>query len=432
MSRDLDDRIAATGARFLIYPQPPWVAGFEHPEEVVVSTPADRIMPGPSDGRMHVVDAEGKVPYDDDTFPPYLGPARPKAKPREGGFVHFDRSLPYQRLFEEPGFRAAHMYGVARRVLDIWEDYFGSPVEWYFRSLYPSLELIPAAEFDNAQAGFGYVEAGFVTQGDARLPFSLNFDAVAHEIGHVILMSRVGIPLPGATTAEFRAFHESAADLVAIVALLHSDGVVERVLAGSRGNLYTLNELNRIGELLENRQFRLAANTLRLSEMPAARKSLDQLTDAEVHELSQPLTGAFYDLLVGIYQMMLKERGLIGPEILERSGQSTSRAYAELEGDAPEIQAAFDAAFEGRETEFKEALLAARDVLGRCMARAWDGFGPEYVTFAGLAGRVLAAERALTGGKYADECLACFLWRDIAPAGEAVVGEREAVPTVAA
>ena len=62
------------------------------------------------------------------------------------------------------------MFGVVRRVLDIWEDYLGHEVRWHFADLLPRLELIPLVEWDNAQSGFGFIETGHTPLDGQRAP----------------------------------------------------------------------------------------------------------------------------------------------------------------------------------------------------------------------------------------------------------------------
>jgi hypothetical protein len=90
------------------------------------------------------------------------------------------------------------MYATVRRALDIWEDYFGHRIEWQFEADFARLEMIPLIEWDNAQAGYGFIEFGFgrTPEGtiDHALPYCENFDVLAHELGHSIIFSQVGIP----------------------------------------------------------------------------------------------------------------------------------------------------------------------------------------------------------------------------------------------
>src|SRR3546814_17565656 len=91
------------------------------------------------------------------------------------------------------------------------------------------------------EAGVGREACGYV------FPFSLSFDVIAYEVSHCIVYSQVGVPFPHAPLAEYLAFHESAADMTALIALLHFDSVMQDLLETTSGNLYTFNDLNRFG-----------------------------------------------------------------------------------------------------------------------------------------------------------------------------------------
>ena len=68
---------------------------------------------------------------------------------------------------------------------------------------------------DNALIGWGFLETGGTTKyGGEYRAYSMNFDVVAHEIGHAIIYNEVGIPAPEKASGEYYGFHESAADLV--------------------------------------------------------------------------------------------------------------------------------------------------------------------------------------------------------------------------
>src|SRR5688500_1291208 len=113
--RQLDSRspVALLGTRFLVYPQPPFRPGYDQPETIWVSTPPDRIGPGPADRRMYVIDPLlEKQPYQFPYLPPYAGAMRPPAVAGPDG--HFDH-IPAGT----PEFEAAHCYACVRRVLDI-------------------------------------------------------------------------------------------------------------------------------------------------------------------------------------------------------------------------------------------------------------------------------------------------------------------------
>jgi hypothetical protein len=123
------------------------------------------------------------------------------------------------------------------------------------------LELIPLIEWDNAQSGYGFLEFGYGrtpsgTIGHTR-PYCENFDVLAHELGHSIIFSEVGVPSSAEDDAvDYFGMHESAGDLVAIVAALHFDSLMDYLLQSTKANLLTINGLDRVGELSDSRQIR--------------------------------------------------------------------------------------------------------------------------------------------------------------------------------
>ena len=217
--------------------------------------------------------------------------------------------------------------------------------------------------------------------------------------------SLLGVPPLDGVSAEYLAFHESAADCAAMIAVLHFDSVVDGLLRTSRGNIYLPNELNRIGELSDTEQLRIASHSLRMSDVPDVRTPADVLTQAERHTIGLPLTGAVFDLLVEVFQEFLVEERFISRALDELSRQ---------EKDAPleEVQAGFDRAYAGRHEAFKAALLDARDYVGRLLAGTWRRLRWD-VTFNGVAAAMLAADAELTAGVGRNLLLDNLLWRGI-------------------
>jgi hypothetical protein len=400
----VDFQTMPAGARFKLFPQAPFLHSDVEPETIWVSLPAGGIGPGPQDRRMYVVDPIGKtqhygtaqladwasVPY----LPPWDGPSRPPALPDAEG--NFDYLEPGTRQFE-----MAHIYCAVRFTLDVWERYFGRAIPWHFSPPYERLEISLLRSVDNAFAGFGFLEAGaHVSDAGEYLPFSLNFDVVAHEVGHLIAYTEVGLPLPRLTEDEYYGFHESAADCVALLTVLHFDSVVERLFETTRGNLYTLNELNRFAELSDDEQIRIAGNGRRMSEFA------DGWT--KEHELSEPLTGALFDILVDIFHESLLERGLIRPEVEDLADQ-----VQRVPAYEPLIQALFDEAYAVDPGGFREALLEARDYLGFALAETWRRLPAESLNYDDVAAILLGVERDLSGGRFARLMRENFLWREI-------------------
>jgi hypothetical protein len=266
---------------------------------------------------------------------------------------------------------------------------------------------------NNARAGYGFMEVGSNrSETGATRPFSLNFDVLAHELGHLIIYSEIGLPALDAIQGEYFGFHEAAADLTALVAVLHFDPVLDHLLEMTRGNLYTFNELNRFAELSENEEIRIASNERKLSEFVAGW--------TKEHDLSEPLTGAIFDVLVDVFHESLLDRSLISPAVEDLFDQV--ERLPESEGI---IQALFDQAYDRHSHHFREALLEARDYLGVALARLWKRLSADDLNYADVGAAFLEVDQELSGSRYRRIILNNFLWRDI---GTATVGPRMAVP----
>jgi len=389
------------GTRFKLFPQSPQLTDYQQPETVWISLEPEKLSSGPSDSRMYVVDAENKEHYEDPYLPPFRGDSYPPAVANSDG--HFDHLEVGTQQFE-----AAHMYGTLRWVLDIWETYFNRQIDWCFKEHYERLELVPWLEWDNAHAGYGFIEMGYGLDDEGqKFPYNLNFDVLAHEFGHTLLYSVIGMPDDNRATAEFFAFHETYSDMIAIVSMLHFNSVLDRLLDDSCGNLYTRNELNRIGEESSTRQIRMASNDIRMQDVADPNTPLDQLSFKQIHDMSLPLTGALFDLLVEVFQHNLVDDGLISNEL-----DLLSRGALENELDGEQIQILFEQFYREDSEGFKKALVDARDYIGlllslSCEQLSWD------LTFQGVAKSLFQSDLELTSGHYQHELKEVFEWRGI-------------------
>ena len=398
MSFKLDQQLRETGTRFLILPLPHYVDPNVEPETIHVSVAPDEIQPGPADGRMFVIDAANKMPYSDFFRPPFTGQHNPPLQPGPDG--HFDHLRRGTREFS-----VATMYATVRRALDLWEDYFGHQIEWHFESDFARMELIPLIEWDNAQSGYGFLEFGYGRRPgggiDHDRPYCENFDVLAHELGHSIIFSQVGFPSnPADPAIDYGGLHESSGDLVAIVSVLHFDTVLDRLLKRTSGNLFTVNELDRVGELSRDRHIRVAFNDLRMSDV-----------GDEPHDRSLPLTGGIFDILVEVFQKELVARNLIRQDLATRSTQGPGRVE-----ELADLQSEFDDAYAGKHQQFKDALIVARDYLGSLLAKTWGSLRPpNFLTYHDVLRALLRADRnpGISNGKHQDTIRACFAWRGI-------------------
>ncbi|MEZ5668334.1 MAG: hypothetical protein R3F55_13020 [Alphaproteobacteria bacterium] len=400
------------GTRVRLFPIPPYAEPDLVPDTVTLRPPSGSVGPGPCDDRILALSPIGKIaPYgfvgggpagSRLSLPPWTGPVGFGVVPDGDG--HLDR-IPV----DSPDFPLVHAYGTARFVLDIWEDYFGRTIPWHFADSIDRLEVSLFEDWDNAQAGYGFLELGAHRDEDGgRRPFALNFDIVAHELGHLIVYQEVGLPELDVANDEFFGFHESAADMAALVALLHFDSVLDRLMARTRGNLYALNELNRFGELSNSAQIRLASNDVRMTAF------VDGWDDE--HLLAQPLTGALFDLLVDIFHRELRDRGLIPRQLAEMADGITGMPHM-----ADEIQAWFDRLYPVDPAGFRSALTETRDLVGRYLALVWEWLECNCIGYSDVEQAVIEADAVLTGGRYRKSIGENFAWRRI---GDVPLGPR--------
>lgn len=389
-----------SGTRFKLFPQPQFLDDYREPEIVEVSSPAGSLAAGPSDARMYTIFPVGKIdPYgispdgSDVLAPPWNGEVEPMAIPDAEG--HFDYLEP-----GTPQFETAHLFGTVRFVMDIWEGYFGREIPWQSDKTSERMELTILPSLENAYSGYGFIEMGGDQSTGSLKPFSLNFDVIAHELGHAIIYSEVGVPDPENVTGEYFGFHESAADLVALISSLHFNTLVDLLLENTSGNLYRLNAVNRMAELSANKQIRIAANDTRLSDFAEGW--------IKEHHLSQPLTGAFFDILVDLFHEMLLDYGAISPEMEDLSDQLLATTQY-----APVMQALFDDAYAAHPEKFKLALLDARDILGTYLADTWQSISRQDLNFVDIADIFLAVDQEHTGGRFENLIRGNFIMRDI-------------------
>ena len=381
------------GTRFLIFPQPPYVSGYEKPEVVWLAPPAGRILAGPADDRMYVIDpAEPKQPYAFPVLPPYSGSVRPPAEPGPDG--HFDHIVP-----GTPAFLSTHSYACARRVLDVCEGYIGRPIRWFFEPTLGRLEIVPRIfDWDNAQSGFGFLELGESEPTRTTSSFALNFDSVAHEMGHLVLLSELGLLFGDGTGSEFFAYHEAVADFVSLLGLLHFDTAIDRILRRTNGNLLINNELDRFAELSDERQIRSFSNSLRSRDV-----------SDEVHDRSKPFAAGLFDCVVEVYQTLLFDRGLSGIDPRLYSNLRQEMAPDLIETSLRESRADY----EPRHFASKAALQEARDIVGESLVRSWASLEPEDLTFERAANAFLDTAEMGRARPYVNQLEDCMKWREL-------------------
>ncbi len=397
------------GTRFLLFP-----AYFEDipPEVITVEMPAVSIGPGPSDPTLYVADAIHKeAPYDPpDYVPPYPGATYAPALPDAGG--HFHR-IP----LGTPQFLAAHLYGTVRHTLDVWHQYLERRIVWWHSVAFPHIELIPVVNWQNAQSGPGFLETGLWPDEKGELhPFALNFDVIAHETGHTTLFSLMGVPPPELISVPFLAFHESFSDLVGLIAVLHFDSVISRLLHQTNGNLYLLNVMNRIGETSVHTQLRLASNEATMADVagitlaPGGEWIDPENRGRNQHAIAEPLTGAIFDVLVELFQDRLVSDGIIPPELDVRgwTREDVEKSFDQLHLQMGRVQRMFH-------VEFISAIKESRDLIGYAMAHVMLTMRPDSLTFGKVAARLVDALLLRDRSALLPALFAHFLYRGIDP-----------------
>jgi hypothetical protein len=334
---------------------------------------------------------EAKEPYDYPYLPPFTGALHPPVQPGPDG--HFD--------YLEPGsrdFLAAHCYACIRRTLDVFEGYNGEPIPWFFASAYERLEVVPYLSWDNAQSGFGYLEMGEDYSRGTAHPFALNFDAISHEIGHLIVFGKIGVPEYGPASHDFFAFHEAAADFISLLGLLSFDTVLERVLRRTKGNLLILNELDRFAELSDEKQIRSFNHSLKVRDV-----------GLEVHDYSKPFAGGLFDLFVEFYQWLSFDRGIsdLNPRLFRDLRRELSASAMErlLSTSREEYSLKHFAA--------KAVLAEARDAIGKILLKSWSQLRPETMTFRSAADAMIYAVEDSQYNILAEQAFDIFAWREI-------------------
>ena len=139
------------------------------------------------------------------------------------------------------------------------------------REHFEKLEISILPHWDNAQYGYGFLEIGSQFEKDGSvLPFTLDFDVIAHEVGHAFIYSMLGVPELNAEFPEYEGFQESFSDCVSLIAAMHFPSVIDQVLDETRGNLYLSNRIARFSEFPGQRQIRTPTTPARWTSSSTA------------------------------------------------------------------------------------------------------------------------------------------------------------------
>jgi hypothetical protein len=146
-------------------------------------------------------------------------------------------------------------------------------------------------------------------------------DIVAHELGHALL-DTFRPDTWGAASLEVWSFHEAFADLTAMLNIMSYDQVLTHALAQTNGNLRKPNVISNLAEQVGNAIFkfsppgsgrsphclRSAINRFKyVNPGRLPKKAPHNKLAAECHSFGRVFLGAYYDIMVGIYEKHVSE-----------------------------------------------------------------------------------------------------------------------------
>ncbi|MDE3088905.1 MAG: hypothetical protein KGJ80_05930 [Chloroflexota bacterium] len=228
-----------------------------------------------------------------------------------------------------PQFEAGELFVVLTNTYGAWSDFFGGDFAW--QPGFAQLPIFPRAGQDfNAyydRKGLKFFSNTDKTTGQAIYTCESS-DVVAHECGHAVLdaqHSEYWDSLLGETAA----FHEAFGDMSAILVTLGDAAVRAAILSENGGDLAQSNAVSRLAEQLARGLFDsglaqavVSADALRDAVNKFRYRDPDKLPgnarasklSSESHSFSRVFSGAFYDLLVGIYAQLRKENATLSPD----------------------------------------------------------------------------------------------------------------------
>ena len=116
------------------------------------------------------------------------------------------------------------------------------------------------------------------------------------------------------------------------------------------------------------------------------------------HDLSEPLTGAIFDILADIFHESLVERGLISPEV-EELAEIVEFGGAESSGTAGRLRPRL-CATTAKASPRRCSTRATSS--GRYLAETLWELDPDFLDYGDVAEAMLAVDERETGGRFAD------------------------------
>lgn len=150
-------------------------------------------------------------------------------------------------------------------------------------------------------------------------------DIVAHEAGHAIL-DAIRPDFWSVPALEIWSFHEAFADIIAVLTLMESDEVLEHALKETDGRLGQDNVISKLAEEMGNAIFNLtrgkggythgflrkANNTFKYKDPKTLPKHApNNKLAAECHSFGRVFLGAWYEIMVRIFNHLKKDKAEI-------------------------------------------------------------------------------------------------------------------------
>lgn len=202
--------------------------------------------------------------------------------------------------------QAAGVYSVISRGLNLTQALRQPPLTRWSRT--SNLAIIPQAGrmlnayYDGYSLRFFYD----INPRTGKVVFTADSpDVISHELGHAVLDSWRP-DLWTVQALEVGAFHESFGDMLSILTALTYDEIIDFIFAETGGDLRKANAVSRVAEELGSALsgrgdgLRNALNNYRYA-LPETLPRTGELT-GEPHNFSKVFTGAFYDMLVLVYE----------------------------------------------------------------------------------------------------------------------------------
>lgn len=218
----------------------------------------------------------------------------------------------------QPQFNQVNSFYIIEKTLEIYDKLFGYKVQKVVWNHTLPIFVQPNHEEESSTYGdneFGYGNM-YIGKYKSNNPNKTVFmaqsaDIVSHETGHAVL--RYIKPHLGADP-ESKAFCEAFADITSIIYFLSIDYNCEKLITETGGNLLSCNRLSLFSEewfTLKYNKFlfgiRSFINNYKYQPTTELPKQDTKTETDQRHDFSRILSGAFYNLLVSLYQNELAQ-----------------------------------------------------------------------------------------------------------------------------